>query len=199
MYRTLIFFAALALASANTYAQSAVPVRGTITGLQGNELDVSTRDGRDMKVELTRDTTILYTKAIKLTDLKPGTRLGTTAVPGPDGKLVAKEVHVSLPDRPFTNEGHFPMANIPGATMTNATVSAAGQLTNGRELTLTYKGGSQVVIVPDNTPVSMPVAGDRSYLVRGEFVSLSAAMNNDGKLVASRVQVSKDGAMPPGS
>ena len=195
MYRSILLCAML-IATSALHAQSAIPVRGTITGLQGDVLSVTTREGRDLKVELTKDVSVSYVKNVKLEDLKPGTPLGTTAVAGPDGKLVAREVHVSVAG-PLRREGHWAMDVAPGATMTNGTVSAAAQLSGGRELTISYKGGSNIVLIPPNTPVVAPVAADRSYLKNGEYVALTAAMNNDGKLATSRVQVSKDGVQPP--
>lgn len=195
MHRVTLLCAMLFATSAAVHAQSAIPVRGTITGLEGNVLSVTTREGRDMKIELATDAAITYPKAVKLEDLKPGTPLGTTAVAGPDGKLVASEVHVSSAG-PLRREGHWDMDR-PGDTMTNGTVSGAAHRGNGREITVSYKGGSNVVLVPENTPVVMPIAADRSYLKRGEYVALTASMNNDGKLIASRVQVSKDGVRPP--
>ena len=195
MRRVTLLCAMFIATSAVVHAQSAIPVRGTITGLEGNVLSVTTREGRDMKIELAKDVAISYPKAVKLEDLKPGTPLGTTAVAGPDGRLVASEVHVSTAG-PLRREGHWNMDR-PGDTMTNGTVSGAAQRGNGREITVSYKGGSTVVLVPENTPIVMPIAADRSYLKRGEYVSLAASMNNDGKLIASSVQVSKDGMRPP--
>ena len=195
MYRAVLLCATL-IATSTLHAQTPIPVRGTITGLQGDVLSVTTREGRDLKIELAKNASVSYVKNVKLEDLKPGTPLGTTAVAGPDGKLVAREVHVSEAS-PLRREGHWDMDVLPGATMTNGTVSAAAQLSGGRELTITYKGGSNVVLIPPNTPVVVPVTADRSYLKSGEYVVLTAAMNNDGKLGASRVQVSKDGVRPP--
>lgn len=54
-----------------------------------------------------------------------------------------------------------------------------------------------MVLVPENLPIVMPMEGDRTHLAIGETVRLQAAMNNDGKLTASSVMVSKDGAQPP--
>ena len=81
-------------------------------------------------------------------------------------------------------------------TMTNATVSASVQTNNGREVTLAYKGGSTVVVVPENLIIVMPMEGDRSHLAVGETVRIQATMDNDGKLTASTVLVSKDGVKP---
>ena len=180
--------------SVAVYAQTPVPVQGAVVGLAGNTLEVKTREGRDMKVELSKDATISYSKAVQLSDIKPGTPLGVTAEEGPGGKLVASAIHVFPADRAVPNEGHRPMA-APGSTMTNARVSAVAQMNGSRELTLTYKGGSNIVTVPDKTPVLTTVPADRSALVPGANVSTTATMDNDGKLSATRVQVSKtDGA-----
>jgi hypothetical protein len=187
----------LALASAAADAQSAMRIRGKIDSVEGNVLAITTREGRKMRVELAPDATFAYPKALKLSDVKPGTPLGTSAVPGPDGKLVARELHVFPAERPVPNEGHRPWDLEPNSSMTNGSVSAMTTISNGRELTLNYKGGSQIVVVPDNVPVVAAVEADRSVLKAGEYAYIQAAMNNDGKIVASRVQVSKDGVRPP--
>jgi hypothetical protein len=81
--------------------------------------------------------------------------------------------------------------------MTNAMVSSMVQANNGRELTLTYKGGSQQVVVPESVPIVMAVDTDRSVLKPGEYAFIAANVGADGKMTASRVQVSKDGVKPP--
>jgi hypothetical protein len=160
-------------------------------------LAVHTREGADVNVELSEKTTVAYMKALKLEDVKPGTALGTSAVMGRDGKLIARELHLFSADRAIPNEGHRPWDLEPGASMTNATVSTVAQASGGREITLTYKGGSQQVIVPEGIPVVTAVEGDRSLLKAGEYVVVAATRGADGRVVASRVQVSKDGVRPP--
>ncbi len=187
----------IASTAANAQGQSNMRIRGTINSVDGNTLGVKTREGRDMKVEIAPDATFAYPKLVKLSDVKPGTGIGTSAVPGPNGKLIARELHVFPADRPVPNEGHRPWDLEPNSTMTNGSVSSVGTVSNGRELKLNYKGGSQTVIVPDNTPVVMAVAADRSIVKPGEYALIQAGMNNDGKVIATRIQVSKDGVKPP--
>jgi len=74
--------------------------------------------------------------------------------------------------------------------MTNATVSTMVQAANGRELTLSYKGGSQKIVVPEDAAISMLVPGKRSQLVPGARVNLTARADNDNQLTAVRIQVS---------
>ncbi len=81
--------------------------------------------------------------------------------------------------------------------MTNATLTSVVQATGGREITLEYKGGSQKILVPEGVPMAATVPGDRSLLVPGAYVFTVAQVAPDGKISASRIQVSKDGVKPP--
>ncbi|MGH8617052.1 MAG: DUF5666 domain-containing protein [Burkholderiales bacterium] len=182
-------------AAASTAGAQSLRIRGTITGLDGDVLLVKTREGRDMKIDLTDKTTVATMRALKLADIKPGTGLGVTAIPGPDGKLLARGLLVFPAAAP--NEGHRPHDLEAGSSMTNAPVSGIAQVGNGRELTVSYKGGTQTVIVTDSTPIVAAVEADRTALKTGEYAYIAAGMNNDGKVVATRVQVSKDGVRPP--
>src|SRR6266571_2662216 len=169
-FRIAVVFGALAIASAAAFAQTPGRVRGTITAIDGNMLSVKSREGQDLKIELAPNATFAYMKALKLSDIAPGTPLGTSAVKGPDGKIVARELHLFSKDRPIPNEGHRPWDLEPGSTMTNAMVTAMVQARNGHELTLKYKDGAQQVIVPDNIPIVMAVDGDRSLLVKFDLI-----------------------------
>ncbi len=81
--------------------------------------------------------------------------------------------------------------------MTNAMVTTVVQGNDGRELTLKYKDGAQQVIVPANVPVVMAVDGDRSLLVPGQYAYIAVSVGADGKMTATRVQITKDGIRPP--
>jgi hypothetical protein len=189
----------LAILTAGMAAQAQAPsrVRGTITGLDGNLLSVKSREGADLKLDLAPNATFAYMKKVDLADIKPGTPLGTTAVKDAEGKLVARELHVFNPDRPIPGEGHRPWDLEPESTMTNAMVTAVVQANRGNELTLSYKGGEQKVLVPAGIPIVMAVEGDRSLVVAGEYAYITVTAGADGKLTATRMQVSKDGVKPP--
>ena len=172
-------------------------VRGTITAIDGNVLSVKAREGQDLKIDLAPNATFAYMRKVDLADIKPGTPLGTTAGKGDDGKLVARELHVFNPDRPIPNEGHRPWDLEPESTMTNAMVTATVQANTGRELTLTYKGGEQRVLVPAGIPIVMAVESDRSALVAGQYAYIAVAAGADGRLTATRLQLTRDGVRPP--
>ena len=178
-------------------AQTQVRVRGTITAVDGNMLSVKSREGHDLRIEIAPDAVFSYMKKLSLDDVKPGTPLGTSALPGPDGKIVALELHLFPAGRPVPGEGHRPHDLEPNSTMTNGMVTAMVEAGNGRELTLSYKEGAQRVVVPANIPIVTSQAGDRSLLVVGEYAFIFASVAADGKMTATRLQVSKDGVRPP--
>jgi hypothetical protein len=84
----------------------------------------------------------------------------------------------------------------PGSLMTNATVSGMVAASNGRDLTLEYKGGTQKVHVPQSAPIFTALPGDASMLVPGAYVVIGAQVAADGTLSAGGVSVSKDGVKP---
>jgi hypothetical protein len=187
----------LSLCTAAAWAQTPLRVRGTITAVDGNVLGVKSREGKDLRIEIAPNATYSYMKKLSIDDVKPGTALGTSAITGPDGKIVALELHLFPAGRPVPNEGHRPWDLQPNSTMTNGTVSAVVVAGNGRELTLAYKDGAQKVVVPADVPIVTSQAGDRSLLVVGEYAFIAATVAADGKMTAQRLQVSKDGVRPP--
>lgn len=183
-----------ALFATTVDAQTSLRVRGTITAVQGDTLEVKSREGQDLKLKLADKATVAAVKPLALTDLKPGTYVGVTAVRGPDGGLVAREVHTLSAT---AQEGHRPWDLEPGSTMTNATIDATISGSANRQLTLKYKDGSQTVRVPEGTPIVTAVPADRSFLKPGEYVFVAAEKAADGSLTALRIQVSRDGVKPP--
>jgi len=196
MKQLQIFLISMLLAG-TVAAQAPARVRGTITAIDGNVLSVKSREGRDLKIEIAPDTAYSYMKRLSIADVKPGTPLGTSAITGPDGKLIALELHLFPVGRPVPGEGHRPWDLEPNSTMTNGMVTAMAEAGNGRELTLSYKDGAQRVVVPADIPIVASQNGDRSLLVVGEYALFAIAPSTDGKLVATRVQITKDGVKPP--
>ena len=174
---SLLFLGLLALGLAQ--AQAPTRVRGTITAVEGNGFVV---EGKT-HVRLGEKTEIVFAQPVTLAEIKPGDFLGVTSVKHADGKLVAYEVR-RFP-KPL-NPGHRPFDGRDDQTMTNATVGATVQSTSGRELIMTYEGGTQKITVPPEAAVSTLVPGTRAQLVPGAPVNLTM----DGSGVALRIQVS---------
>jgi|SRR5688572_4736684 len=191
----LFAIAVFLLTGAGSHAQTTERIRGSITGFEGNVLSVKTREGKDVRIELTEKASVATAKAITLNDLKAGDYVGATTRKRADGALVAMEVH-TLPNT--AQEGHRPWDLAPDTMMTNANIESVVQAAGGQELVLKYKDGSQKILVPPGTPVVTTAPADRSYLKAGEYVFMNANVAPDGKMTTSaRIQVSKDGVRPP--
>ena len=187
-------FLLLALASASALAQTNVRVRGTITELKGDVLMVKSRDGRDIQLHLAPDAQVATAKKTTLAELPPNAYVGVTSVKGPDGRMVAKEVHTLGPQVPA---GHTQWDLVPNSMMTNANITANAQTSGGNELTLKYKDGEQKIVVTSQTEVATFVPGTRADLKPGETIFTVARVESDGKFMTQRVSVSKDGVKPP--
>jgi hypothetical protein len=194
---------ALAMVVASTFAaiaqQSPTPtrVRGTIEGVDGDVLAVTSRSGQDVKLHLTADAKIVGIIKISLADIKVGSFIGTTTVPGADGSQNAVEVHVFPEDMRGTGEGSRPYDLRPNSTMTNATVSESVAGNDGHTLLIKYKDGEKKVLVSPETPVVTYVPGDRSDLKPGVKIIAFVKQLPDGSFESSRVSVGRDGLTPP--
>jgi hypothetical protein len=188
-------FALLLLLLATTAALAQAPsrVRGTITSVDGDVLSVKSREGKELKIQLAPDAQVALTKKAAAADFKTGAYVGVTSVKGPDGRLVARRVHALGPQVP---QMHGTWDSIPDSMMTNATLDATAQVGAGTELVLKNKDGEQKILVTPQTEYYTFAPGTRADLKPGETIFTGAAQK-DGKLVAQRVTVSKDGVKPP--
>lgn len=187
-FGAVFLLAALIIGSALAVAQGVTRVRGTVESFDGKVLTVKMRGDSSTRILIGDKTEIVFTQPITISEIKAGDFLGVTSSKGPDGLLTAFEIR-RFP-KPV-NPGHRPFDGRDDQTMTNATVSAVVEAAKGRELTLSYEGGSQKIVVPENAAISMIVPGERAQLVPGAIVSLTAASGADGQLTARRIQVSK--------
>ena len=170
---------ALLFVACAAVAQAPTRVRGSVESFDGKTLVVK----GSSPIQVGEKTEIVFTQPITLADIKPGDFLGVTSMKRPDGSLTAYEVR-RFP-KPL-NPGHRPFDGRDDQTMTNATVGTVAQSGGGRELTLTYDGGAQKIVVPESASISTLVAGKPSQLVPGAPVNLT----HDANKVALRIQVS---------
>ncbi len=201
-YRTKfsVVVAALALsgaALAQAPAAQVVRLRGNIVSLNGDTLVVHRNSGDTVTVALAPNVQLGAVKNIKLSDIKPGSFIGTAAITGQDGKMTATEVHVFAESARGTGEGHRAFDLGPNSTMTNANVDSVVQSSNGRELTLSYKGGTNTITVPANVPVVAFISADRADLTPGKTVIVTATPAAGGTFTTQRILVEKDGVAPP--
>jgi hypothetical protein len=180
--------------AAATPAGTPVRIRGRITAVAEDRVVVAT-DGGEVRVALNEPLRIVGVEPAHLSDIAPGTFIGTAARTQPDGTLRALEVHIFPEAMRGTGEGHRPM-DAPETTMTNAAVEEAVQSVDGPVLTLKYRGGQVRVLVSPETPVVRMVAADRRLLTPGTAVSIRAARGADDSLSASSIVVGI-GIVPP--
>ena len=188
----------LSLASAALAQTPAKParIRGDIISLSGDTLTVHRRSGDTVKIAVKPDTPVTALKNIKLQDIKPGSFVGTAAMTGVDGKLTATEVLVFPESARGMGEGHYAWDLGPSSTMTNANVDQVVEGTSGRDLKLSYKGGSNAVTVPQNVPVVTFAPATHDDLKPGKQVFVIAGPAGSD-YIAQRIVVEKDGVKPP--
>jgi hypothetical protein len=192
-------FAALA-------SEPAMNVRGTITRIDGNTFEIKERDGKSDKVRLAENAKIASVAKGNLSDIKPGSFIGTAATPRTDGTLQAIEVHIFPESMRGTGEGNRAWDLTPKSSMTNGTVAQRPNKINenkvskveGNSLTVEYNGGTRVVTTTPSTKVVTLAPADRSDLKPNESVFIPGAKKDaDGALEANRITVGKNGIAPP--
>jgi hypothetical protein len=193
----LLALALSGIAIAQTPATKPQRIRGDIVSLDGDVMKVHRRSGDMVSVELKPAVTVSAVKAMQLSDIKPGSFVGTAATTGTDGKLTATEVVVFPESARGTGEGHYAWDLGPNSSMTNANVDTVVEGTSGRDLKLSYKGGNNVVTVPPGVPVVTFTPAARTDLTPGKKVFVVATPAAQGAYVAQRVVVEKDGVAPP--
>ena len=175
-----------------------VRIRGAIEAVDGSLLTVKSREGTEMKVRLTDNVAVFGVAKTTISEIKPGSYIGVSAMPEPDGTQRALAVQIFPESQRGVAEGFRPWDLRPNSTMTNATVAETVAGTDGEIILVKYKDGEKKVLVPADTPIVSFVAGDRSELKPGaRIIIFSATRKEDGTLEAARVNVGRDGLTPP--
>lgn len=194
-----VFIATLTLACVSFAQTSDVKperIRGDIVSLRGDVLTVHRHSGDTVSIEVKPDVAVTALKKVKLSDVKVGSYVGTPAITGRDGKLIATSVLLFPEAARGTQEGHFAYDFGPNSTMTNANVDSLVTAASGRELKLSYKGGSNTVTVPENVPVVTFAPATRADLTSGKKVIVVVTPDQQGVFEAHVVLVEKDGVVP---
>jgi uncharacterized Zn ribbon protein len=69
-------------------------VMGTVTMAAADHVMLKDKDGKDVIVKVTKDTKVKAKPAVKIEEIKPGTRVVVTAVEEKDKSMTAKVVEV---------------------------------------------------------------------------------------------------------
>jgi hypothetical protein len=180
-----------------------VRVRGTIEAVDGPMLSVKSRDGDMLKVKMADGIKVTAMVKARLSDIKPGSFVGSTAMPQPDGSWKAVEVHIFPEAMRGTGIGDRPFDYRPKSTMTNGTVvggSAAGAMvdkSDNKSIVLNFKDGEKKIDVVPETVIYTYAPGNKDELKSGAVVFITAAMRQaDGSLTTDRINVAR-GVTPP--
>ncbi len=209
-----VFGLMLAAIAGSACAQGAPQkIAGTVLRYNAGSLQITTAAGAQETASVTDRTRISWRAASDVSQIRPGSFVGATAAPRADGTLVASEVHIFPESMRGTGEGHRPMtgansmtnatvagvsgARAPSSSMTNATVANVGGAGAELKLSLTYKGGEQLIVVPRGIPIMTLGVGTASLLVPGAHVIVYGSTQPDGSIAADRISVGKDGYVPP--
>ncbi|HEY5131838.1 MAG TPA: hypothetical protein VIJ35_31855, partial [Bradyrhizobium sp.] len=186
----------LAVLETAAWAQQppAVRIRGTIEAVDGPLLSIKSREGTEMKVRLTDNVAVFGVANIAMSEIKPGSYIGVSAMPEPDGTQKALAVHIFPENQRGVAEGFRPWDLRPNSTMTNATVAETVKGTDGQNILVKYKDGEKKVVVPPGTPIVTFLVGDKSELKPGaKIIIFGATKKDDGTLETNRVGVGLDG------
>ena len=212
MFKRIAISLAILVTSASLLAQSPaspapaapqVRLRAVIEKIDATSMTVKERSGEVITLVRPAAMDVSEVYAIALSDIKPGSYIGTAAMPQADGTQLAIEVLVFPEAMRGAGEGHRAWDLQPQSTMTNATVadlaSAPSTVPGGQKMTLKYKDGEKVVIVPAGAPVVTFKPGkqdEAALLVPGAKV-LITAQEQGGKPTALRIVVGRNGFAPP--
>ena len=189
-----LLISCLALAQAPAPTQR---IRGDVVAVDGLNLQVKERSGEMLTIKLAENYVVTGVAKIGIEAITPNAFVGVASMPQSDGTQTALEVLVFPESGRGSGEGHYPWDLQPGSMMTNATVTEVVAVGPGRRMTLRYKDGEKVIVVPANAPIVTFEPGDRAMLKPGAHVLLTANRQPDGSLTAARVVIGKDGLVPP--
>jgi len=173
-------------------------IRGTIESIDGKTLSIKTREGTDVKVNMTDDLNVIGIAKTSLSEIKQGSYIGVSAMPQPDGSQKAIAIHIFMESQRGAAEGFRPWDLRPNSTMTNATVAETVASVDGQVIQVKYKDGEKKVVVPADAVIVAFAAGDKAEVKPGaKIIIFGAKKLDDGSLETNRIGVGRDGIAPP--
>ena len=193
----ILSFAVVAASMMAVAEDTPVRVRGTLERIDGDICVIKARGGDTLQVKLADKPMVVALTKASLADIKPGSYVGVSGMPQPDGSQKALEVHIFPESMRGAGDGHRPWDLQPSSTMTNGSVAQSGASSEGQVLNLKYKDGEKKIVVPSDAPIVAYTPTDKSELRPGARVFIAAATKQpDGMLQASRINVGR-GVDPP--
>jgi glutamine phosphoribosylpyrophosphate amidotransferase len=200
-------------------------LRGTVSAVSTNELTVRTATG-EVSMSLGDDTKYLTAARSDLNHIATDGYVGVAAKNVGDKLVAldvlifplsmkgAAEGHFDydrIPDTTLASGEHTASSMTNGSvaavaqggaaatansTMTNGSVAAASERGGARQLTVTYKGGEEMILVPPTAPVVTLQIGAVTDIKPGDAVFVNAVADG-GKTTAGLIIVGGAGVLPP--
>lgn len=197
LFATGLLALAVATPTIASAADASVRVRGTVTVRSGDQLEVKSREGDLVKINLKQGWVASGVAKAMVTDIKPGDYVGIASLPKSEGGDGALEVVIFPPAMKGANEGHFGWDLQPKSSMTNATVSNAVKSVDGSTVTVAYHGQEKKISIPNGTPVVTLTEATPDDVKAGAVVFVVAQKDAAGKLSSAFLVVGKNGVVPP--
>src|SRR5712671_215790 len=225
-YLTLVLAAASAISFATTATAGSVRVRGTITAVAPNALNVRTETGTNISIVLDGATAYLTSTPSDLNHLTPNSYIGVVSK-GVGDRRVALDVIIFPPSMRGAAEGFSTWDNRPDttlskgirtatsmtngsvttvaaspspssvdSTMTNGSIAAATRAGDAKQLTVTYNGAKQTILVPPTAPIVTLKPSVIADLKVGDAVFVNAAAEGS-KTTGALIIVGSNGVAPP--
>ena len=186
-----------ALARMQMQPAKAQRLHGVIEKVDGHVVTARSDKGAPLRLNLAGNAMVVAVVKGSMADIKPGSFIGSGAIPQPDGTQKAVEVHIFPASMRGTGEGFRPWPGAPHGSMTNGTVGATVTGVNGDVLTVKYKGGEQKIVVTPGVPiVRYEIAGIGALKPGAAFSVFAAVKRPDGSFAVKRINVGRDGVVP---
>lgn len=182
-------FTVLAAAAAAQPAAPQTRVVGVLTAVTPSSVTLLAPDGKVTVLALALTLTVVKTHPVDIDAIKPGSFVATanTNIDVASGKSI--ELRMFEPGS-HAGEGNRPMA-APNTSMTNGTVQTIKKGDGGRELDVSFPGGTRHIIVPPDVQVIGSFPADRSDLKPGVTVTANAGNGPDGAPIATRISITE--------
>src|SRR5258705_13116918 len=164
---TAALVAAFAVSAADAQQQTQ-RLSGTIERVEGNTVFAKGHDNAAITLKLADDVVVTAVLPATVADIKPGSYIGSGAVPQADGSQKAVEVHIFAETQRGQGDGHRPgWYGAQNGTMTNGAVEPTGAVlasAGGGEpsFIVKYKEGDKRIVVPPTAHIVRYDVGNKA-------------------------------------
>jgi hypothetical protein len=193
---------ALAIAvPAFAQAPQNVRMRGTVDAVNGDTVSITTREGLKVDLKMQPNWTVESVIAVKPEEIKAGDFVGASAIKRADGKMVAEAIHYLDFIAPANRDAarrDIPWDLTPQSLMINADTGTVVKASDGTmTLKMTHSQATYDLIITPTTPIVKYRPGEKSLLVKGAWVFLTAQKQPDNSYTATLIRAETNGVKPP--